>query len=74
LIASKLSLKGPEGYLLNAGNKLVVVAGYDDAGAFFGYHSQEQDYGKVVSAPIPSNALLLAGISKVVKRTPYIPK
>jgi hypothetical protein len=38
------------------------------------YQAQEQDYGKVVSAPMPSNAILLAGISKVVKRTPYIPE
>jgi hypothetical protein len=38
------------------------------------YQAQEQDYGKVVSAPMSSNAVLLAGISKVVKRTPFIPK
>jgi hypothetical protein len=38
------------------------------------YQAQQQDYGKVVSAPMESNAILLAGISKVVKRTPFIPK
>jgi hypothetical protein len=38
------------------------------------YQAQQQDYGKVVSAPGHSNAILLAGISKVVKRTPFIPK
>ena len=38
------------------------------------YQAQEQDYGKVVSAPMASNAILLAGISKVVKRQPFIPK
>jgi hypothetical protein len=38
------------------------------------YQSQQQDYGKVVSAPMNSNAVILAGISKVVKRTPFIPK
>ena len=35
------------------------------------YQAQQQDYGKVVSAPMASNAVLLAGISKVVKRTPF---
>ena len=38
------------------------------------YQAQGEDYGKVVSSPMPSNAVLLAGISKVVKRTPFIPK
>jgi hypothetical protein len=38
------------------------------------YQAQQQDYGQVVSAPMASNAILLAGISKVVKRTPFIPK
>jgi len=38
------------------------------------YQAQEQDYGKVVSAPMASNAIILGGISKVVKRTPFIPK
>ena len=33
---------GPEGYLLHAGNNLVVVAGWDDHGAFFGYQSVRQ--------------------------------
>jgi len=37
------------------------------------YQAQQQDYGKVVSAPMASNAILLAGISKVVKREPFIP-
>ncbi len=38
------------------------------------YQAQQQDYGTVVSAPMPSNAILLAGISKVKKREPFIPK
>jgi hypothetical protein len=38
------------------------------------YQAQQQDYGKVVSAPMPGNAIMLAGISKVVKRQPFIPK
>jgi hypothetical protein len=38
------------------------------------YQAQQQDYGKVVAAPMASNAIILAGISKVVKRTPFIPK
>jgi hypothetical protein len=38
------------------------------------YQAQQQDYGKVVSAPMPSNAIMLAGISKVVKRKPFIPR
>jgi hypothetical protein len=38
------------------------------------YQAQQQDYGKVVAEPMKSNAVLLAGISKVVKRTPFIPK
>lgn len=32
------------------------------------YQAQQQDYGTVVSEPMPSNAILLAGISKVKKR------
>ena len=38
------------------------------------YQAQQQDYGKVESAPMSSNAILLAGISKVVKRQPFVPK
>ena len=38
------------------------------------YQAQQQDYGKVVSAPMSSNAIILAGISKVVKRLPFSPK
>ena len=38
------------------------------------YQAQQQDYGKVVSAPMKSNAILLAGISKVIKRKPFIPR
>jgi Glycosyl hydrolase family 20, domain 2/Glycosyl hydrolase family 20, catalytic domain len=38
------------------------------------YQAQQQDYGKVVSEPMASNAILLAGISKVVKRMPFVPK
>ena len=38
------------------------------------YQAQQQDYGKVVAEPMKSNAVILAGISKVVKRTPFIPK
>jgi hypothetical protein len=38
------------------------------------YQAQQQDYGVVVSAPMQSNAIMLAGISKVVKRQPFIPK
>jgi hypothetical protein len=38
------------------------------------FQAQQQDYGKVESAPMASNAVILAGISKVVKRTPFIPK
>jgi hypothetical protein len=38
------------------------------------YQAQQQDYGKVVAEPMKSNAVLLAGISKVVKRQPFIPK
>lgn len=39
----------------------------------FHYQAQQQDYGKVVSAPMPANAIVLAGISKVVKREPFVP-
>lgn len=38
------------------------------------YQAQQQDYGQVVSAPMASNAILLAGISKVIKRQPFVPK
>jgi Glycosyl hydrolase family 20, domain 2/Glycosyl hydrolase family 20, catalytic domain len=38
------------------------------------YLAQEQDYGKVVSSPMASNAIIVAGISKVVKRVPFSPK
>ncbi len=37
------------------------------------YQAQQQDYGTVVSAPMPSNAILLGGISKVVKREAFVP-
>ncbi len=37
------------------------------------YQATQQDYGTVVTAPMSSNAIFLAGISKVVKRMPYIP-
>jgi hypothetical protein len=38
------------------------------------YQAQQQDYGKVVSAPMKNNAIMLAAISKVKKKTPFIPK
>jgi hypothetical protein len=38
------------------------------------YQGTQQDYGKVVTEPVASNAIILAGISKVVKRQPFIPK
>src|SRR5205085_11190952 len=38
------------------------------------YQAQQQDYGKVVSAPMKNNAILLAAISKVKKKTPFIPQ
>lgn len=38
------------------------------------YQAQQQDYGKVVTAPMKNNAILLAAISKVKKKTPFIPK
>ncbi len=38
------------------------------------YQAQQQDYGKVVAEPMKSNAVILAGISKVIKRQPFIPK
>jgi hypothetical protein len=38
------------------------------------YQALQQDYGKVVTAPMGSNAIFLAGISKVKKREPFIPK
>jgi len=38
------------------------------------YQALQQDYGKVVTEPMQSNAILLAGISKVKKREPFMPK
>ena len=38
------------------------------------YQALTQDYGKVVTEPMKSNAILLAGISKVKKRLAYVPK
>jgi hypothetical protein len=38
------------------------------------YQAQDQDYGKVVSSPMASNAIIVAGISKVVKRMPFTPR
>ena len=38
------------------------------------YQATQQDYGKVVTEPMKSNAIILAGISKVTKRQPMIPK
>jgi hypothetical protein len=38
------------------------------------YQALQQDYGKVVTEPMASNAVILAGISKVVKREAFIPK
>lgn len=38
------------------------------------YQELQQDYGQVVTAPMAGNALFLAGISKVKKREPFIPK
>lgn len=38
------------------------------------YQALQQDYGKVVTEPMASNVILLAGISKVVKREPFVPK
>jgi hypothetical protein len=38
------------------------------------YQALQQDYGKVVTAPMASNALFLAAISKVKKREPFTPK
>jgi hypothetical protein len=37
------------------------------------YQAQQRDYGTVVSAPMPSNSILLTGISKVTKREPFMP-
>jgi hypothetical protein len=37
------------------------------------YQSLQQDYGHVTTKPMESNAILLAGISKVQKREPYKP-
>lgn len=38
------------------------------------YQAQQQDYGKVVSAPMKNNAILLAAVSKVKKKMPFIPQ
>jgi hypothetical protein len=38
------------------------------------YQALQQDYGQVVTAPMPANAVILAGISKVQKREPFVPK
>lgn len=38
------------------------------------YQSQDTDYGTVVTKPMPSNAVLLAAISKVKKREPFKPE
>jgi hypothetical protein len=38
------------------------------------YEALQQDYGKVRTKPMENNAILLAAISKVKKRLPYIPK
>ncbi len=38
------------------------------------YQALQQDYGTVVTAPMESNAILLAGISKVKKREPFKPR
>lgn len=37
------------------------------------YQSLQQNYGKVETAPMQSNAVILAGISKVRKREPFVP-
>ncbi|MBI5009433.1 MAG: family 20 glycosylhydrolase [Bacteroidia bacterium] len=38
------------------------------------YQSTQQNYGMVETAPMPRNAIILAGISKVTKREPVLPK
>ncbi len=38
------------------------------------YQTLQQDYGKVVTEPMKSNAIILAGISKVLKRNPFTPE
>lgn len=38
------------------------------------YQAQQQDYGRVVSAPMKNNAIILAAISKVKKRDQIKPK
>jgi hypothetical protein len=37
------------------------------------FQATQQDYGKVVTEPMESNAIILAGISKVIKREPFVP-
>ena len=38
------------------------------------YQATQTDYGKPEYAPMKSNAIILAGLSKVKKRQPYVPK
>jgi hypothetical protein len=38
------------------------------------YQTLQQDYGKVVTEPAASNIIFLAGISKVIKREPFMPE
>ncbi len=38
------------------------------------YQTLQQDYGKVVTEPMKSNAIILAGISKVTRREPFKPR
>lgn len=38
------------------------------------YQTLLQDYGKVVTEPMKSNAIILAGISKVTRRDPFKPR
>jgi len=47
---------GPEGYLLNVSSKRIIIAGWDDAGAFFGLQSLRQlipagDFGAGLAKP-----------------------
>jgi hypothetical protein len=39
------------------------------------YQANKYEFGmKVPFAPLPTNAIILAGISKVLKREPFVPK
>jgi hypothetical protein len=38
------------------------------------FQATQQNYGDVETAPMPGNAIILAGISKVQKRQPFIPR